>query len=221
MSEDVARGAERSEAPARRPPAVAFVAVVLIVLIVAWIGRVSEGRRSLEAADTAFKRGDRVEAIVQARAAAEARCPWCKAPELGQAKLEAIAKDAETRGDDATAVAAWRAVRTATLATVLIDTAPARRERADGEIARLEHRIQAAATAAGAAASPAASEERLRAALARSAVPSGMVFLLLATGGALFLLGIVRIMRARARFTIELGTAVIGIAVAAAGLLLF
>lgn len=197
------------------------VGLVLVVIVTAWIGRVSEGRRSVEVCDAAFARGDRVEAIVFARAAAEARCPWCSAPELGYARLYAIAKDAEGRGDDAIGVAAWRAVRAATLGSAIVDRSPARRERADAEIARLEHRIDAAAAAAGGTASPAATEERLRAALASSSVPSGTVFVFLALGGVLFLFGAVRFARARAFGPAELATSLAGAALATIGALLF
>jgi hypothetical protein len=204
--------------------AILLVALLVVVLITAWSGRVSEGRKSLEACDAAAKRGDRVEAIVFARAAAEARCPFCSAPELGFARLYAIAKEAESRGDDAIAVAAWRAVRAATLASVVLDTTPARRERADNEIARLEHRIDAAAAAAGGTASPAASEERLRVALAASTVPSTTVFVLLALGGVLFLVGGVRFVRAAGAATFGTASVVMaaaGAGVAIAGVLLF
>ena len=197
------------------------VALALVVVIAAWVARASEGRRSVEGCDAALARSNRVEAIVLARAAAEARCPWCEAPELGYARLYAIAKDAESRGDHPTAVAAWRAVRATTLATSVLDRSPARRERAEAEIARIEHRIDAAATAAGSAPSPAASEERLRAALATPSVPSGIVFALLAIGGALFALGAVRFVRARAFRVAELVVALAGGALAAAAVLLF
>jgi hypothetical protein len=197
------------------------VAVALVVIVTAWITRASEGRRALDASDSAMARGDRVEAIVLARAAAEARCPLCGAPELGYARLYAIAKDAEMRGDDASAVAAWRAVRAATLGTTLLDPAPARRERADMEIARLEHRIDAAAAAAGGALSPAASEERLRAALTSSSVPSGMVFVLLTLGGALFLAGVLRFVRSRAFAVPDLALTAAGGTIAAVAVLLF
>lgn len=111
-----------------------------------------------------------------------------------------IAKDAEDRGDDASAVAAWRAVRAATLASIVIHRAPPRRERADTEIARLEHRMAAAGAAAtGGFVSPAATEERLGAALAVSSLPSASVFLSLTVGGALFLFGAARFVFTRAR----------------------
>ncbi|MBN9165980.1 MAG: hypothetical protein J0I07_33840 [Myxococcales bacterium] len=205
--------------PRARRHGLPAVALALVVVIAALVTRVSEGRRAVEGCDAALARQDYVEAIVLARAAAEARCPWCEAPELGFARLFAIAKDAESRGDHPTAVAAWRAVRAATLATSVIDRSPARRERADGEIARLEHRIDAAT--AGSAPSPAASEERLRAALATSLVPSGIVFALLAIGGALFVIGAVRFVRARTFRVPDLVVAVAGGALAAAAVLVF
>lgn len=197
------------------------VALALAVVAAAWASRVTDGRRSIEACDAARKRGDAVEAIVFARAAAEARCPWCESPELGYARLYAIAKEGEGRGDDATAVAAWRAVRAAALGSSVLGTSPARRERADGEIARLEHRIDAAGAAAGGAPSPAASEERLRTALSASPLPSGMVFVLVAIGGALFLLGALRFVRAKSFRATELAIALAGAGVAALGVLVF
>ncbi|MBX3223726.1 MAG: hypothetical protein KF795_24650 [Labilithrix sp.] len=197
------------------------VALALVVTGAAWVGRVAEGRRALAGCDEAFARGDGVEAIVLARAAAEARCPGCASPELGHARLYAIAKDAERRGDYATAVAAWRAVRAATLATSVLDAAPARRERAEAEIARIEHRIDAAAAAAGGAPSPAASEENLRAALAAPATPSGTVFLLVTVGAALFALGAARFVRARGLRPTELAAALAGAALAVVAVLFF
>lgn len=193
--------------------------VALAVVVTAWVMRVHEGRKSLAACDAAIARGDRVEAIVFGRSAAEARCPGCAAPELGVARLQAIAKESEGRGDDATAVAAWRAVRAATLGSVVFDSASPRRERADAEIARLEHRIDLVAAAAGGNPSPAATEERLRAALAVSTVPSTIVFVFLSIGGALFLFGALRFVRAKRLRVIELGWSAVGGGVAALGLL--
>ncbi len=199
----------------------AALALALVVLVTAWGGRVVEGRRAVAASDVAAKRSDRVEAIAQARAAAEARCPWCAAPDLGYARLYAIAKEAEGQGDDAMAVACWRAVRAATLATVVVDTAPGRRQAADAEIARLEHRLDARAAATGAPSSPAASEERLRTTLGGNVIPSGMVFLLLAFGGALFLRGAIGLARAPRFRVLDTVLALVGAAAGAAGVLFF
>lgn len=199
----------------------AILALAAAVLLCAWFMRSLEGRHAVEAAAAAAKRGDRVEAIVLARAAAESRCPWCGAPELGYARLEAIAKEAESKGDDATAVAAWRAVRAASLGSALIETSSARRERAEAEIARFEHRIDATAAALGANASPAASEERLRAALATNGVPSGVVFVLLTLGASAFLFGAVRFVRSRRFDATGIAIALAGGAIAVLGALFF
>lgn len=205
-----------------RRAAVVAVVVSLIVLAIAWFGRVDDGKRALAESDAAAARADWPEAIMAARAAAEARCPAGCASELGYARLYAIAKDAEGRADDATAFAAWRAVRAAALGTAVFDVHAAKRERADVELARLGHRLDAAAAAAGAPASPAASEERLRAALAASDVPAGATYLLLALGGAVFLVGAARFAAGKQdRTRVDLAVAVAGAAVAAVGVLLF
>jgi hypothetical protein len=210
--------------PRRGPsPLLLLLGLAAIALVVAWLGRVTEGRRLVANMDAALARGDRVEAIVLARAAIEARCPGCEAPEIGYARLEAIAKDAEGRADDASAVAAWRAVRAGSLATTVFDDSGERRERADAEIARLEHRIDLAAAAAGGtgAASPAATEPRLRQALAARSIPSGSVFLFVAVGGILFLVGALRFAGARRFAPTDLGLSLLGSGLAVAGILLF
>jgi hypothetical protein len=188
--------------------------VALAVLVVAWSGRASEGRRALVEAEGALARGDTFDAILAARVAAEARCPGCAAPTAGFAKLEAIAKAAEAKGDDATAFASWRAARAAALAT------GAPRDRADQEIARFGHRLDVAAMASGANATAAASEERLRAALTLGGVPGSATYALMAAGGALFALGALRFVRHGRRLP-ELGLALVGAALAAVGTLLF
>lgn len=219
-------GARAEPTAARRPPraGLAALACAIAILGVAWAGRASEGRRALAAANAALAGGDRAEAILQARAAAEARCPACSAPDAGYAKLESIAAEAEARADAATAVAAWRAVRAASLATTVFDRTTPRRVLADAQIARIEHRIDVTAAAAGAAGgtpSPAASEERLRDALQASPLPGAAVFVLVAVGGALFLAFALRFSRAHAFRAGDLAMAIAGGAIAAAGAALF
>lgn len=195
---------------------------LVAVVVTAWVARAAEGRRDLDACDAALSRGDRGEAIVFARAAAEARCPACAAPELGYARLSAMAKEAEKQGDDAMAVAAWQAVRAALLGTVVIEASSARLDRANAEIARIEHRMAVAAAAlTGAVESKATSEERLSAALASRSVPSGVVFVFLATGGILFGVFSWRFVRGLGFRAAELMTALLGAAVAVIGVLLF
>lgn len=204
----------------RRILAVAFV--TLLALGIAWAGRAAEGRRALLDADAALARGDLVEAVLFARTAAEARCPACGAPDEGFARLETIARDAEARGDDATAFASWRAARAALLATVVLGAGSPRRAHADAEVARFAHRIEAAAVAAGASPTPAASEERLRAVLTETDVPGGVAFALIGLGGLVFLACGARFAASKAaRSTADLGLAVTGAAVATVGALLF
>lgn len=209
--------------PARSRGAIAVVTLVaLVTLAIAWAGRAAEGRRAVVDADAALERGELTEAILASRIAAEARCPGCSAPDEGFAKLEKIARDAEARGDDATAFAAWRATRAALLATAVTSTASDRRAHADAEIARFAHRLDAAAVAAGATPTPAASEERLRATLAETDVPGGATFALVGVGGVVFLVAAARFARAKAKAShADLGLAVAGAALAAAGALLF
>lgn len=216
-------GAERPRDERRYFGAVLVVAlVVLATLAVAWAGRASEGRRALADADAALSRGDTADAILAARVAAEARCPACTAPEGGFARLEKIAKDAEARGDDATAFAAWRATRSALLATTVTGGTSSRRAHADNELARFAHRLDAAAVAAGAAPTPAATEERVRATLAENEVPSGTSFALVGVGGLVFLVAAARFAMAKAqRSRADLGLAAAGAVLAAAGALLF
>ena len=204
-----------------RGPAIALVA--LIVLAIAWAGRSSEGRRALVECNAAVDRGDAIDAILAARIAAEARCPFCSAPDEGLAKLERIAKDAEARGDDATAFAAWRAARAALLATTTFAASSDRRAHAELEAARFAHRIDAAAVASGASPTPAAAEDRLRAALAASGVPSGTSFALIGLGGVALLIAAGRFVTRRktAEGRADLALAAAGAALAAAGALLF
>lgn len=196
--------------------------LAFVVLCVAWASRVGEGKRALADCDSARTRADWAEAVMFARAAAEARCPAFCVSELGFARLYAIAKDAESRADDPTAFAAWRAVRAASLATAVLDVHAPKRERADQELARIGHRMDAAAAAAGAPASPAASEERLRATLAGSNPASGTTYLLLAIGGLFFFGGGARFVSAKKAFArTDLALSLAGAAVAACGALLF
>jgi len=219
------------------PERLVLLACALTAVAVAWTGRVSDGRRALAECDAAIERGDRFEAVMSARAAAEARCPLCAAPEQGFARLERIAKDAEGRGDDATAHAAWRATRAALLATAGLQTRGDAREHAEREIARFGQRLAAAGaadttsttsttpapgTTPGSASGPpeAASEARLRASLAERDVPSGWTAALLGAGGLLFVYAAARFASARGA-RVDLAIATAGAAIAVAGALLF
>lgn len=91
--------------------------VVASTLAVLTAREIALGRTEVAAADVAAARSDWWEAVVHARAAAEALVPGSPWPERGRERLEAIGRDAEARGDDATAMLAYAAMRTAALAT--------------------------------------------------------------------------------------------------------
>ena len=76
--------------------------------------------------------------------------------------------------------------------------------------------------AAGATPTPAAAEDRLRAALTESDLPGGTTFALVGLGGLVFLVAGARFATSKdARSRADLGLAVAGAAVAAVGALLF
>jgi hypothetical protein len=94
--------------------------VALVVATVVGIVTAKEwaiGRDAVTAADAAAAKSDWPETITQARAAAEALAPGSPWPLRGWLRLEAVGHDAEARGDDATALAAYSAMRTAALET--------------------------------------------------------------------------------------------------------
>jgi hypothetical protein len=91
--------------------------VVVAATAVLTVREVAVGQAEVTAADTAAARSDWGESIVHARAAAEALVPGSPWPARGWSRLEAIGHDAEARGDDATAMLAYGAMRSAALAT--------------------------------------------------------------------------------------------------------
>jgi len=98
--------------------AAALAALVVVVATAVLTTReVAVGQTEVTAADAAASRSDWGEAIVHARAAAEALVPGSPWPARGWGRLEAIGHDAEARGDDATAMLAYGAMRSAALAT--------------------------------------------------------------------------------------------------------
>ncbi len=91
--------------------------VVGVCLGVVVTRAVWEGRSALARGDAAQEAGNTTEAIVWWRRAARWYVPL--APHVGRAydRLESLAKQAETKGDIPTALAAWRGVRGSILAT--------------------------------------------------------------------------------------------------------
>jgi len=103
-------------AAARRGATLALLVVVAVAAVLT-ARELAVGSAEVAAADAAAARADWPDAVAHARAAAEAIAPGSPWPQRGRARLEAIGHDAEVRGDDATALLAYGALRTAALAT--------------------------------------------------------------------------------------------------------
>jgi hypothetical protein len=97
----------------------------------------SAGADAVKESDVALAEGDARGAIVHARTAAEAAVPFSPYPEAGYARLEEVARSAERKGDLELAGFAWRAVRSAAVATRPANAAKGRVAEADDGILRL------------------------------------------------------------------------------------
>jgi hypothetical protein len=119
--------------------AAALAALVVVAATAVLTGReLAVGQAEVTAADAAAARSDWGEAVVHARAAAEALVPGSPWPARGWGRLEAIGHDAEARGDDATAMLAYGAMRSAALATRAPGSGSDRwRAKADDALARV------------------------------------------------------------------------------------
>lgn len=162
-----------------RDPAWLLLALLIATASGAWAARVVHFQRWMSAAEEDVRRGDRAAAIGHAGAALAERCPVGCDAARARAMLETVASEAEGRGDDATALAAWSAIRSGVRATSA-DASWA--EHADTEYARLAHRRTLTDPRATAIAEGAASELRLRGSLAEGRGPSSFTWLLVAAG---------------------------------------
>jgi hypothetical protein len=119
--------------------AAALAALVVVAATATLTAReLAVGQAEVTAADAAASRSEWGDAIVHARAAAEALVPGSPWPARGWERLEAIGHDAEARGDDATAMLAYGAMRSAALATRAPGSGRDRwRSKADESLARV------------------------------------------------------------------------------------
>ena len=200
-----------TERPAQRLALAAFV-LVFGTLVAVLLRELSLGASAMETCGEAMAHADLPGAIDAAREAAEATAPGSPYPERGYARLVEIAQAAETRGDDATATAAWRAIRAAAMATQTPLGARARQHAADANlgIARVaaHPRTVQPETAE-------ATRALMLATLARDDRPSPWTFVLLGVGASAFFAGVIRLLLLPTGTTRrQLG---IGASVAAAG----
>ena len=164
------------------------VLLFLAVTLAAFAGRQAMlGAAAVRQCDAQLAVGDLAGAIDAARGAAEARAPFSPYPERGYSRLEAIARASEARDDDATAAAAWRAVRAAALATVTVGGPSPHLAAANEGLSRLSRSARTVADARPA--DPAAFHDAMMTMLARDDTPSTASFVLLGAGGLAFFVG--------------------------------
>jgi hypothetical protein len=171
---------------------------VAFVVLAGGAHELTVGARAIRESDEAFARGDLPAAIVHAHAAAEAMVPTSPYPARGYARLDAIARDAEARGDDPTAATAWRAMRSAAKAT---RTREPWLERANQGISRAgAHAGRAPAEASQCVGStsencdPSALEKRISDALAEDDTPGTLTFFLVGAASLFFFFGVAHLL---------------------------
>jgi hypothetical protein len=199
-----------------RPSRVAaMVALVVVAVLAVATGReLSVGQVEVAAADAAADRSDWPEAVLHARAAAEALVPGSPWPARGWARLEAIGHDAEARGDDPTALLAYGAMRAAALATRAPGAgADAWRRRADEGLARV---ASSARTATG----PHVASDAMLDALRDTEPPPTWILTVLAAAGVAMLAGLGRIAWTTAPAEERLAQALAGVGFAAYAIVL-
>jgi hypothetical protein len=120
-----------------------LVGLGVVVTRVFW-----DGRAALAEGDAAVARGDVPGAIERWRRAARWYAPGAGHVEAAYERLEALAREAEGHADRATALEAWRAIRSSILATRSFYTPfPTRLEAANQRIAALMAEEEVAADA--------------------------------------------------------------------------
>lgn len=196
--------------------ALPVVVAAVVLVIAAWVRLDRRAAEAVVLSDAAYARGERESAIALARVAAE--CAPTGGSDTGFARLGRIAQESEKRGDETTAAAAWRASRSAAIAT----RDGERRAAADRHIARLGARQAEKDRAQSPTLEPRATEERLAGVLARPVGPSGATTALFVVGLLAFAGGSLRAFggRDRAAWRAPALAAAVGAALCVAGALL-
>lgn len=171
------------------------------VALIAFAGGAHEltvGARAMRESDEAFARGDIPTAIVRAHAAAEAMVPTSPYPARGYARLDTIARDAEARGDDASAASAWRAMRSAAKATRTsepwLERANRGIVRAGARAARSPEDVSRCVGSTSATCDPSAIEKRIGDALVEDDTPGTPTFLLVGFASIFFFFGVTHLL---------------------------
>lgn len=174
------------------------VAIAVAIAGAAAIRMVWLGRAALADGDAARKRGDVAAAIDAWRAAARDYLPFAPHVDAAYDRLATAARDAEVTGDADTALAAWRAIRSASRATAgLVTPAEELAAEADRKIAILMAGDPDASLVAGATAPARTAYHAAR--LAPVPGPGLGMILIAGLGVAGWVAGLVWLVRRRAK----------------------
>jgi hypothetical protein len=110
---------------------IALAAAILMLLGGAWEREWSSGREAIRETDAAMSRGEVRDAVILARRAAEASVPGSPYAAMGYERLELLARSAEGQGRIDDAAFAWRAMRSAAVATLPASDSARRVDEAD------------------------------------------------------------------------------------------
>ncbi len=178
-----------TEAPTgTRAKVVSLVLAIVAVALLAILHQHREGSRAMLASDVAIAAKNPDTAVIEAFEAATHVAPFSPYSEAGFARLREIAEDAENRGDDDLAQAAWRSIRAAEIATKgPFSTDPARRAHAEAALSRIDAR-RMAVTAARSPGLVRFDEGELAKRNARDPTPSNGTFLALGAGAVVAML---------------------------------
>jgi len=175
------------------------------------------GRAALADGDAARKRGDLPAAIDAWRAAARDYVPFAPHVDAAYDRLATAAREAEATGEPGTALAAWRAIRSASRATSgLVTPADELAAEADRRIAALMAADPDASLVAGATVPARTAYQAAR--LAPVPGPGLGMILIAGLGVAAWVAGLVWLVRRRGKPWVPVGVAVVGAALWMIGL---
>lgn len=176
---------------------------IALIVLAGGVHELSVGARAMRESDEAFAQGDLPTAIMRAHAAAEAMVPTSPYPARGYARLDSIAREAESRGDDVIAASAWRAMRSAAKATRTtepwLERANQGISRSGAHSGRSPEDASRCVGSTSASCDPSAMEKRIGEALTEDDTPGTLSFFLLGSASILFVFGVAHLLARRTR----------------------
>lgn len=201
-----------------RARAASVVLATVAVFFFAALHETRSGARAMLSSDAAITAKNADLAIAEAFDAATHVAPFSPYAEQGYARMQSIAEDAETRGDDELAETAWRAIRAACVSTRNpFSSDGARQKRAETALARIDAR-RLLVLAARSPGFQRLGEAQLAKVHGRDPTPATATFAALGLGASLASFAAVMLARSGFAFRGRTSIALAGLAAAGAGL---